>query len=825
MNTLDRGRLPPACARWRAGNSFSLLGADACARWALHLLLALSAAIALAACGGGNSPAPVVAPAITSQPASLTVSAGQTATFNVTASGSDPLAYQWQRNGIAVVGATSASLTLAAAAGDNGALYAVVVSNAAGSATSNAATLTVDTVVAPAIGTQPAAVGVTAGSPATFTVVATGSGPLAYQWRRNGADITGATGASYTLAAPALADNGALFSVRVSNAGGDVISANALLTVTAAIVAPAIATQPANQTVNAGQTATFSVVATGSAPLAYQWRRNGTDIAGATAASYTTPATVDADNGARFSVVVSNAASTVATSSDALLSVTPALVAPAITTQPANASVNVGASATFSVVATGSAPLAYQWRKNGTPIAGANSASYTTPAAVAGDDGALFAVLVSNGAGSQASNNATLTVAGAKAWGTATLFETAAGEAREPQVAANASGDAVAVWSQHDGTAQRIYARRHTAGVGWGSVERIDAGTLGAGVAQVAIDDSGNAMAVWQQDGLDTTRRIYANRYTAGTGWGSPQLIGSSAEVNEDYAQVAISANGDAIAVWQQVDRMTGLQSIAANRFVLSGGWGTHVLIEASNRLALGQQVAVDASGNAHAVWLQSDGTAFRLFSNRYIAGSGWGTPTQLSSGIGSAADPQVAVDATGNAVVVFVHFDGAVVGATDSIWARRYVAGTGWMAATLLESGSQGADEPQVAVDARGNAYVVWTQVTGGNSVPSIHATRFTTSGGWAPATLIESDPGAASEPRIAAAGNGHAIAIWRRGAGSIYASHYEAGGWGVPALLGAGPFGATEPRTAIDASGDAFAIWAQFDGTVRNIWTSSFR
>ncbi|MGB8654469.1 MAG: immunoglobulin domain-containing protein, partial [Candidatus Acidiferrales bacterium] len=77
-------------------------------------------------------------------------------------------------------------------------------------------------------------------------------------------------------------------------------------------VAPAITTQPASQTVTAGQTATFSVVATGTSPLAYQWQKASANISGATSASYTTPATTSADNGAKFDVVVSNAAGSVA---------------------------------------------------------------------------------------------------------------------------------------------------------------------------------------------------------------------------------------------------------------------------------------------------------------------------------------------------------------------------------------------------------------------------------------------------------------------------------------------------------------------------------
>ena len=151
---------------------------------------------------------------------------------------------------------------------------------------------------------------------------------------------------------------------------------------------PSITIQPANKTVNVGQTARFSVTATGTPPLEYQWRKNGADIPGATKFSYTTPATVAADNGSLFSVVVSNGAGSV-TSNNATLTVrTP----PIITTQPADTTVRVGQKARFSVVAGGTPPLRYQWTKNGVNIVGATSASYTTPPTTAGDNGALFAV-------------------------------------------------------------------------------------------------------------------------------------------------------------------------------------------------------------------------------------------------------------------------------------------------------------------------------------------------------------------------------------------------------------------------------------------------
>ncbi len=352
-----------------------------------------------------------VAPSITTQPASQTVTAGQTASFSVAATGTAPLNYQWQKNSVAVGGATSSSYTTpATASSDNGALFTVVVSNTAGSATSNAATLTVNAApVAPSITSQPASQTVTMGQAASFSVAATGTAPLSYQWQKNSVAISGATSSSYTTPATTSSDNGALFTVAVSNTVGSVTSSAASLTVNAAPVAPSITTQPANQTVTAGQTASFSVTATGTATLSYQWNKNGTAISGATSSGYTTPATATSDNGALFTVVVSNTPGSV-TSGVATLTVNAAPVAPSITTQPASQTVTTGQTASFSVAATGTAPLTYQWQKNSVAISGATSSSYTTPATASSDNGALFTVAVSNTVGSVTSSAANLTV-------------------------------------------------------------------------------------------------------------------------------------------------------------------------------------------------------------------------------------------------------------------------------------------------------------------------------------------------------------------------------------------------------------------------------
>ncbi len=217
----------------------------------------------------------------------------------------------------------------------------------------------------PTITTQPASLTVNAGQTATFTVVASGAG-LSYQWYKNNAAISGATAASYTTPATTTTDNNAKFHVVVSNSAGSATSAQATLTVTSTVTKPTITTNPASLTVNAGQTASFSVAASGTAPFTYQWYKNSAAISGATASSYTTPATVATDNGAKFHVVVSNSAGS-ATSTQATLTVN--------TTQVTEKIVNGGFESGTSPWA-GTTGVVGNWSSYGQPAYAGTQAAY-----------------------------------------------------------------------------------------------------------------------------------------------------------------------------------------------------------------------------------------------------------------------------------------------------------------------------------------------------------------------------------------------------------------------------------------------------------------
>ena len=184
---------------------------------------------------GGQPPAGGIAPAITTQPTNQTISAGQTATFAVVASGTDPLSYQWYFNTNTLLsGAASGSLEIDNAQTSDAGAYSVIVSNPYGSATSVVATLTVLT-AAPSIVTQPTDQTIMVGQDASFTVAASGTVPLAYQWYYNTNTLLDGQTNSSLLVANAQTTNAGAYFVIVTNSLGSATSAVATLTVSTSV--------------------------------------------------------------------------------------------------------------------------------------------------------------------------------------------------------------------------------------------------------------------------------------------------------------------------------------------------------------------------------------------------------------------------------------------------------------------------------------------------------------------------------------------------------------------------------------------------------------
>ena len=357
---------------------------------------------------------------------------------------------------------------------DSGALFRCVVSNGSVSTTSNAARLTVIGPTSPQFTHNPVDQLIGVGQSATFTVGAIGAGTLTYQWQKNSADISGAKSASYTTPAAALVDSGTLYRCVVSNGSGTATSTNGILKVTigsvsilsnsgfergteswafytngsgAYTVVPAGPWNPDAARINiiqeggnvqlyqspvtletgaeyllffrglnsSGHDVSVSVqkhaAPFGSYGLLGQvfnldtaWKDFSTQF---TASGFTGVAT---DTRVMFYLAPYDSANDNFYIDDVVLAKVSSVAPPAIASHPVNKGVGVGKTAVFDVVASGTPPFSYQWQKNGVDIKGGTGPSYTTPAAVVGDNGALFKCIVKNPVGNATSNAATLNV-------------------------------------------------------------------------------------------------------------------------------------------------------------------------------------------------------------------------------------------------------------------------------------------------------------------------------------------------------------------------------------------------------------------------------
>lgn len=352
---------------------------------------------------------------ILSNPQSQVKCSGDSAVFGVQTTGSTPFQYQWRKNGFSLAdgasisGATTATLTIRNLGVTDIGSYDLTVKNACGSATSSPATLDVNP------GTQilrnPAGTSACAGSPATFTVSAQGSG-LSFQWRKGGSPIGGATDSAYTIPAVASGDAGS-YDVVVTGTCGSATSSAAILTVN---TAPSVTGQPNPQVACAGIPVSFSAAASGSPAPSIQWQvstdggANFSNLQNETGPSLSFTAGAG-QNGYQYRAVFTNSCGT-ATTDPAALTVN---AAPQVTSQPSNQTACESGSANFSVTATGSG-LTYQWRKGGQNLAdggslsGVNTPSLTINPVAASDSGLYDVVVGGTCSPGAISSSATLTV-------------------------------------------------------------------------------------------------------------------------------------------------------------------------------------------------------------------------------------------------------------------------------------------------------------------------------------------------------------------------------------------------------------------------------
>lgn len=426
----------------------------------------------------------------------------------------------------------------------------------------------------------------------------------------------------------------------------------------------------------------------------------------------------------------------------------------------------------------------------------------------------------------------TCVVAGStKAWQGAALLENIdLGDAYTPQVVFDANGNGMAVWIQSDGTYLRVQSSRYTPNSGWGPI--LPVGTGGAQSAlepTIAVDGSGNVRAVWVQQVTVSTRSIWTNLYSPASGWGTATVLEASVNsVGGNRPEIAMDPAGNATVVWAEFDG--NWTNLWARRYTAGGVWAPATLVENDNNGGVGDQgVVMEANGNAMVVWSQFDvvGQRTNVLANRYIVGSGWGTPTPIETSDLNAGVSDIALDGTGNIMVVLHQQTSAASSVIGSIYTNRFSNGS-WGTAALVKSAIPYLSQSAIAMNASGNAMVVW-QEDDGFDVTSIWARAYTSAGVGGATVRIDnlSEYTTGRTPQVAMDASGNAVAVWGQ-ASHIWSARYVAGtGWGTPADIdnGAGDFPANQPRIAVDASGNALAVWERPSGTFGNIWGNVFR
>jgi hypothetical protein len=239
-------------------------------------------------------------PQLAAHPQSSTVNEGSRSSFTLRAqpSGTGPFTYRWFKDDVAIPSATGPELTISNVNRTDAGVYRVEISNAAGSAVSDPAVLTV--IIPPTVVRQPLGAVVMEGSPLSLSVEASGNQPFEFQWFRDNLAIPGATAQTYQVESATLADQG-FYTVRIANAAGSIASAPVEVVV---LAAPKIVSLTSDQTIAPGTDFVLSVRASGTGPLKYQWLREGRSLAGATTPNLIFLGAHPLDSG-NYSVVVS----------------------------------------------------------------------------------------------------------------------------------------------------------------------------------------------------------------------------------------------------------------------------------------------------------------------------------------------------------------------------------------------------------------------------------------------------------------------------------------------------------------------------------------
>jgi hypothetical protein len=413
-----------------------------------------------------------------------------------------------------------------------------------------------------------------------------------------------------------------------------------------------------------------------------------------------------------------------------------------------------------------------------------------------------------------------------KAWQShAQLLEVMDGQASQAQVAINSAGQGCAVWCQKDGALNTILACHYNNGNWQPPVEivrRLDSVLFNP---QVVVHANGDASVIW--GGYNGAKGFIEYNYLRNGLWLETTVI-IEPQVNSVIRNPALASSGTgrAMAIWQadpvfddasniQVIEFAGDSYVTGSSTMIATGTTTNSQVSAP-------QIAMASDGTGLAVWTHEIFGTKVVMAKPYVGGA-WSHNSQRIDNINDGDDSDVAV-AVGVGRAVVVWSEGINNGANKRIMARRAIdfQANSWNAPELIQTDTAGdGTTPQVTLDAKGNATVVWKQA--GLSRENIAANRFD-GVAWLPQQQSVSPAGLVGAPQIASDASGNAMVVWQQVSSSlrndIFASRLDAATptqWSVPELIEKNDSGgASLPQIAMNANGRALAVWLNDDGPV---------
>lgn len=377
-----------------------------------------------------------------------------------------------------------------------------------------------------------------------------------------------------------------------------------------------------------------------------------------------------------------------------------------------------------------------------------------------------------------------------------------------PEVAVDSSGNAYAVWEDSNGATIRIQIASLVHGGIWSEPLDLSDANEHAYSPAVAVDTFGNVTVVWEAyNGTGMTVKS-SNRPYGGT-WSYPVILSVEGQ-NASYSEIGIDASGNVTAVWQRLD---GANTVIQTSWCpIGGSWSEPVNLSIPGHNAFLPAISVNNHGDIVVIWTRFNGANHVIQTATCPVGGRWSDPVTLSDAGQDAIQPQVDIDQDGNAVAIWVRFNGE----NFVIQSASYTAAGGFWSSPI-EASILGQDAyfPQICIDSLANVHAVWMRSNGANYV--IQSAQMDLKGVWSEPVNISEEGQDATAPELNVDASGNAIAVWMRSNGInfiVQASTCPKGGtWSVPVDLSAAGQDSTYPEMAIDGNGNPVVVWIVHD------------